>query len=135
LVMILLAIMDPLSLYYLPEIIELTGGVPEGTVFEMPPLTPSEIILVTLEQLNMFGVLIIALITMGTIAGEKNSGITEIILVKPVRYVHYVTSKWAAYLLLIWASLFIGMMANWYYTNLLFGDVSFVTVLQIISFF
>src|SRR5690625_2839028 len=83
-VMVLLTVMDPLSYYYLPEIIELTGGIPEGTVLEIPTLAPNEVVMMSIEQLNMFGVLVIALITMGTIAGERSSGITEILLVKPI---------------------------------------------------
>lgn len=134
-VMIFLTIMDPLSYYYLPEIIELTGGVPEGTILEIPPLAPNEVVMMSLEQLNMFGVLIITLITMGTIAGERNSGITEIILVKPIKYDQYVTAKWFSFLLLIWLALFIGLLANWYYTNLLFGDLDFAIMLQVICLY
>lgn len=134
-VMVLLTVMDPLSYYYLPEIIELTGGIPEGTVLEIPTLAPNEVVMMSIEQLNMFGVLVIALITMGTIAGERSSGITEILLVKPIRYDHYVIAKWCSFLLLIWLALFVGMIANWYYTNLLFGELNFVTMLQIVFFY
>ncbi|MDY0407538.1 hypothetical protein [Paracerasibacillus soli] len=35
LVFILLAIMDPISTYYLPQILEAVGGLPEGAVFEI----------------------------------------------------------------------------------------------------
>lgn len=135
LVMILLSIMDPLSYYYLPEIINLAGGVPEGTVIEIPAIPPEEVVMISLEQISMFGVLIIALVSMGTIAGERNSGITEIILVKPVRYHNYVIAKWTTFLLLVLASLFVGLFFNWYYTNLLFGDLSFTTFLQVWFFY
>lgn len=134
-VMMLLTMMDPISYYYLPEIIDLAGGVPEGTIIEIPDLAPREVITMSLEQLSMFGVIVIALISMGTIAGERNSGIAEIILVKPVRFSNYVTAKWAAWLLLVWFSLFLGMILNWYYVNLLFGSLSFTMVLQIIFFY
>src|SRR5690606_36497753 len=87
------------------------------------------------EQLNLFSVLVISLISMGTIASERNSGITEIILVKPIRYAHYVIAKWIAFLILIWFSLCLGMLANWYYVNLLFGDLNFTTILQIMFFY
>ncbi|HLR70809.1 MAG TPA: ABC transporter permease subunit [Pseudogracilibacillus sp.] len=89
----------------------------------------------SLEQLNIFGVLIIALISMGTIAGERQRGILEIILVKPVRYHNYVTAKWLSLTLLVWVALFLGMLVNWYYTNLLFGDMRFLTILQIVFFY
>lgn len=135
LVMVLLTIMDPISYYYLPEIINLAGGVPEGTVIEIPTLAAEEVVMMSLEQLSMFGVLIIALISMGTIAGERNSGITEIILVKPVRYHNYITAKWMTLLLLVWGSLALSMFLSWYYTNLLFGELPLLVLLKIIFFY
>lgn len=135
LVMIIVTIMDPLSLYFLPEIIELSGGIPEGAVIDFPTPKPEEVIMTTIEQLNMFGVLIVAFITMGTIAGEKQSGVTEMILVKPIRYSSYISTKWFTFFLLILLSLTLGMTMNWYYVNLLFGDVSFTVLMQIIFFY
>ncbi|HLR70808.1 MAG TPA: hypothetical protein VK085_05180 [Pseudogracilibacillus sp.] len=41
--MMLLTTMDPLSYYYLPEIIEMAGGVPEGAVIDIPSLAPTEV--------------------------------------------------------------------------------------------
>src|SRR5690625_2570125 len=134
-VMMVICSMDLISYYFLPEIINAVGGVPEGAVIEIPDLAPSEVITLSLEQLSLFGVIVIALITMGTIAGERTSGITEIILVKPVRYVNYVTSKWVVYVLLTTISLFIGMVMAWYYTNILYGSLSFMIVLKIILFY
>lgn len=135
LVIILITIMDPISYYYLPEIINLAGGVPEGTVIDIPTLAPEEVMMMSLEQLSMFGVLLLAFISMGTIAGEKNSGLTEVILAKPVRYFNYVTAKWTNLLLLVWAALAVSMLLSWYYTNLLFGELSFIVLLQIIFFY
>ncbi len=134
-VMMLLTMMDPLSYYYLPELINLAGGVPEGSIIEIPNLVPSEVMMMSLEQLSMFGVLIIALFTMSTIAGERQNGTTEIILVKPIKHHNYVTAKWTAYLLLAWVGLFLGMLMNWYYTNLLFGDLSFIMMLKVVLFY
>lgn len=134
-VIMLLTTMDPLSYYYLPEIIEFAGGVPEGAVIDIPELVPTEVMMMSLEQLSMFGVLIVALISMGTIAGERQRGITEIILVKPVRYHNYVTAKWTALALLVWVALFLGLLINWYYTNLLFGEMGFLTMLQTVFFY
>src|SRR5690625_7664512 len=73
-VMMALCTMDLVSYYYLPEIINAVGGVPEGAVIEIPEMAPSEVITLGLEQLSMFGVIVIALISMGTIAGERSNG-------------------------------------------------------------
>jgi|SRR5699024_9619374 len=74
LVFILLCLMDPLTYYFLPEIMDTVGNVPEGMQFELPDMTGPEVMMVSVEQLSLFGVLIIILIAMGTITGERKSG-------------------------------------------------------------
>ncbi|MFD2043391.1 ABC transporter permease [Ornithinibacillus salinisoli] len=135
LIIILLSILDPITSYYLPQIIDSVGGFPDGTVLELPDYAPPEVVLMSLGQLSSLGVLIIVLISMGTIAGEKKSGVSELILVKPVSYSNYITAKWTSLFVLVWISLFLGLLASWYYINLLFGDLSFVALLQITFFY
>lgn len=135
LVFILIAIMDPLSTYYLPKILEAVGGLPDGAVFEIPEVPASAALMMSLSEFSMFGVIVIVAITMGVIAGERKSGVAELILVKPVSYFTYITSKWGEKLLLIWTSYIIGMLFSWYYVNLLFGDISFGAFLQVLFFY
>ncbi|MUK88337.1 ABC transporter permease subunit [Ornithinibacillus sp. L9] len=135
LVIILLSIMDPITSYYLPQIIDSVGGLPEGSTLEMPEFAPPEVIMMSLSQLSSLGVLVLVLMSMGTIAGERKSGVTELILVKPVAYRNYITAKWVSLLMLVWISLFLGLLTSWYYINLLFGDLSFVELLQITFFY
>ncbi|MBP1970595.1 ABC-2 type transport system permease protein [Virgibacillus natechei] len=135
LVIILIAIIDPISNYYLPQIIESVGGMPEGASIDLPEFTPADVVMMSLGQLSSLGVLVIVLISMGIIAGERKSGVSELILVKPVSYQNYITAKWAALLVLVWGSLFLGMLASWYYTNILFGHLSLLAFLQIVFFY
>lgn len=135
LVIILLAIMDPISTYYLPQIIDSVGGLPDGTNIEMPTPLASEAVMMSLSQISSLGILVITLMSMGTIAGERSSGVSELILVKPISYFNYITSKWASLLLLTWISLGVGMIASWYYINLLFGKLSFTSLLLVILFY
>lgn len=135
LVIILIAIMDPMTHYYLPQMIEMTGGLPEGATLEIPKLSPIEAVMMSLGQLSSLGVLIVVLGSMGTIANERKSGLLELILVKPVKYSNYITAKWTAYLLLIWCALFLGLLTSWYYINILFGDLSFGSLLTIVFFY
>src|SRR5699024_4445018 len=135
LVTILLSIMDPITSYYLPQIIDAVGGMPEGTVFEVPDYAPQDVVLMSLSQLNSLGVLVLVLISMGTISGERKSGVSELILVKPVSYKNYITSKWVAYILLVWGSLFLGLCISWYYINVLFGSMVFLDILKVALFY
>ncbi|AIF42527.1 ABC transporter permease [Virgibacillus sp. SK37] len=135
LVMILIAIMDPISNYYLPQIIKSVGGLPEGAVLELPEFTPVEAIMMSLGQLSSLGVLIIVLISMGSIASEKKSGVIELILVKPVSYANYITAKWASLFVLIWTALFLSLVCSWYYINILFGSFSLLQLIQVTFFY
>lgn len=135
LVLILIAIMDSVTYYFLPEIMELSGGLPEGAVFEVPQLQAHESILLGLEALAFTGTLIIALISMGTIASERKSGVAEIILTKPIKAVNYITAKWTALVIISLLSLFVALVANWYYSNILFGEVAFTVILTTFFFY
>lgn len=75
LVMAILAVMDPITYYFLPEILELSGGLPEGAVFEIPELTANDSFLLGVESLNFMGVMLLLLISMGAIAAERKSGV------------------------------------------------------------
>ncbi|GAB3804092.1 ABC transporter permease [Virgibacillus kimchii] len=132
---ILLGMIDPLSNYYMPQIMESVGGMPEGTVIELPEFTPAEMMFMILGQLSSLGVLIIILVSMSTVAGERKSGVIELILVKPVSYQHYITAKWAALLALAWTSLIVSLTAGWYYTAILYGDLPVISLLKVIFFY
>ncbi len=120
-----LGAIDPLTAYYMPKIIDALGGLPEGTVIEIPLPSPGESLLMSVGQFDTLGVLIIALMLMGTVAGERKSGVAEMVLVKPVPVGFYISAKWAAAFILVWLSYFAGMLASWYYTGILFGWIPF----------
>jgi ABC-2 type transport system permease protein len=129
LVFILLGIMQPVSTYFMPVILEKAGSLPEGTVIEIPTPHGSEVLAQTLQQFGTLGVLIIVLVCMGTVSGERNSGTASLILVKPVSVLSFISSKWTAMLLLTWGALILGYFAAWYYTELLFDGVSFAKMI------
>ncbi|MCZ0702843.1 ABC-2 type transport system permease protein [Natronobacillus azotifigens] len=134
-VFIFLSIMDPLTTYYMPIILDSVGGLPEGAVFEIPELPAPEVLMMSLSEISMFGVLIIILLTMGTIAGERKSGIAELVLVKPVKYPIYITAKWLAKIKLFLTAFIIGMLVSWYYVNLLFDTIPFTDWLLTVIFY
>ncbi|MEH7441508.1 ABC transporter permease [Bacillus sp. JJ1122] len=122
---ILLGVMDPLTTYYMPQILDSVGGLPEGAVIEIPKPSANEVFIMSLGEYQTLGILIIALSTMGMVAGERKSGVAQLILVKPVSYFSYISSKWASAMLLITLSLFLGLLASWYYTGVLYEFIPF----------
>lgn len=134
LVLILLAVMDPITMYYMPVLLDSVGGLPEGAVFEMPTPSTTEVMMMTISQLNSIGLVVIVLMAMGTIANERKSGVLELTLVKPVSITNYITAKWTSLVAIVSTSLFVALLAAWYYINLLFGHVSFSQMILIFLF-
>ncbi|WP_066190077.1 ABC transporter permease [Gracilibacillus timonensis] len=134
-VFIVLSIMDPITTYYLPIILEKVGGMPEGATFEMPDVLPVDAFMMSLSQLSMFGVLIAILLTLSTVSGERKSGVLELILVKPVKTINYLGAKWLAKIFVFAIATIIGLLISWYYVDLLFGALSLLYTILAICFF
>ncbi|MGE8204213.1 ABC transporter permease subunit [Heyndrickxia sp. NPDC080065] len=127
LLFILLGLIQPITTYYMPKIIDSLGDLPEGSVIEIPPPSASDVLFGTVSQyFNMIGILVIVLAFMSSIPGERKNGSAALVLVKPVSFRSYVLAKWTSALLIVWVSYILGMFANWYYTYQLFAliDVS-----------
>ncbi|OCA81561.1 ABC transporter permease [Bacillus sp. FJAT-27225] len=120
---ILLGVQEPLISYYMEDILNTVGGLPEGAEISIPVPSAPEVLIASMSQYNTLGILIIVLVSMSLISGERKSGTAAMILVKPVSHASFITAKWAGTLLLVWVSLLIGFIASWYYTGLLFDWV------------
>ncbi|MGM0854299.1 MAG: ABC transporter permease [Bacillota bacterium] len=129
-VFILFGLTEPLTAFYLPDIINSVGDLPEGTVISVPTPSSEEVLLSTISKFSTFGVLIIVLGFMGMIAGERNSGNAVMVLVKPVSYAAYIYSKWMAAFVLVWVSYGLGMISSWYYIHVLFKGIDFTVFVQ-----
>lgn len=123
LVFVALGMMQPAATYYMPQLIDSLGGLPEGAVIEIPTPSPGGVLAESLGQFNTIGILVLVLGSMGMVANERNSGAAALLLVKPVSFGAYVSAKWAAYTLLMLASVGLGQIAAWYYTMVLFDAV------------
>lgn len=127
---ILLGLLQPITSYYMPEILKNASDLPEGTVIKIPLPSSGEVLTQTLGQFNQMGILILVLAFMGIVSAERRSGMVKMILVKPVSYTSYITAKWFSALLLSFGAVFLGMLAAWYYTELLIDDFPFITLLK-----
>ncbi|WP_028609452.1 ABC transporter permease [Paenibacillus harenae] len=123
LVFVLLGVMQPVTMFYMPLLLEKAGNMPEGSVIDIPLPTGTEVLAQTLQQFGTLGILVLVLTAMSTVSGERNSGAASLILVKPVSPFAYIGSKWTSMLLLAWGALSAGYLAAWYYTELLIGEV------------
>lgn len=134
-VFILLAIMDPITTYFLPVILENVGGMPEGMTFDIPAVPASEAFGLSLSELSMFGVLITILLTASSISQERQTGISELLLVKPINASQYIGSKALAKIVLFTGALIISLLFSWYYVTILFGSLSVIYMILAIIFY
>lgn len=123
LVFVLFGITEPLMNHFLPQILNAVGNMPEGAVFQLPEFTPEQIVMSTISQYQFIGMLVIILGFTGIIARERKNGSATLLYVRPISYSSYVYSKLAMMCILVIGSVIIGLLANLYYTYVLFGAV------------
>lgn len=129
LIFILIGIMNPISTYYLPQLLE-SSGLTKEMVEAISNPSGADVMLKALSQYSTLGILILVLSFMGSIASERVSGSAIMVLVKPVPYLAYITAKWVAMLTLTTVSFITGYLATWYYTGILIGHVAFTQIWQ-----
>ncbi|GAF23205.1 MULTISPECIES: ABC transporter permease [Shouchella] len=125
---VILGMMQPLTLYYMEDMLVLLGGLPEGANFAMPTLTAEEVVVNTLNQFSQIGMFAIVLSFMSTYTNERKTGEALLILVKPVTHWSYWLSKWVVALALVIGSFIAGLLAALYYISLLYGSISFSSI-------
>ena len=123
LVFIFFGLSEPLTSYYLPQILEAVGNLPEGAAFPLPDFTPAQVIMATMGQYQFIGMLVLVLGFAGTISRERKNGTGTLLYVRPISYLSYFLSKWKVIGTIALLSVWLGLLTTWYYTELLFGNV------------
>ncbi len=132
-IFILLGITEPVVNYFLPQILESSGGLPEGTVFELPTPPPEQIMMAVMEQFQTIGIVVLILAYMGTIAGERKSGTATLLYVRPLSFPSYFLSKLVMAAIVSLIGVWLGFLAGYYYTLLFFGNLEVVKLIQMVG--
>lgn len=127
-VFLLLGIMQPVSTYYLPEILTMAGEVPPeaAALFTVP--SAESVLASALSQFSVIGLLVLVLAGMNTVAGERATGTAELVLARSVSTIPMMAAKWAAMMTLVAASFALGLGGAAYYTHLLIGPLEWGAV-------
>ncbi|MDT8858764.1 ABC transporter permease [Alkalihalobacillus sp. MEB130] len=128
-VLIIIGISQPLTSYYMPQILEAAGNLPDGAVIDIPTPTGEEVLIGVMSQYGTIGTLLFVLATMGVISQERQNGSLMLVMVRPVSAFQYIASKFASQLVILLAALISSYVLAWYYTNLLFTSVSWTLML------
>ena len=115
---------SPLLAYFMPEIFKSIEG---AEMFKDLIPVPSVVDAMTqyLKNISQFGFLIAILVGMGSVASEKEKGITEMILHKPLPRWAFILSKFTAQSLVYVAAFLIAEILAYVYILVLFEPISF----------
>ena len=129
-VLMIIGISQPLTSYYMPQILDMAGNLPEGASITIPTPSGEEVLSGALSQYGTIGTLLFVLATMNVIAQERQNGSITLVMVRPVNEWQYLGSKTVAQLALLLLSLILSYSLTWYYTNLLFSPVDWTIFLS-----
>jgi ABC-2 type transport system permease protein len=114
----LFGLLSPVVARYTREIVEAVGGGQFGGMIPEP--TVADAVIQLTKNVGQFGVIIAILVTMGTVAAEKERGTAAFILTKPVTRAAFVVAKVAAIGTLLALALAASGALAWVYTAILF---------------
>lgn len=124
-VFLLLGLMQPITMYYLPVILKELGGV-EGILIDPTMARPegSEVLASTLSsQFDQLGIIILVVAVMTVVQAEKANGMLAFILTRPVSVSSYIGSKIITHYLLAVFCIAIGYAVSYGYATYLFTSV------------
>lgn len=117
-VLLFFGLTSPLLAKFTPEMMKLLPM--NGISIQMPPPTVNDAIGQYIKNMAQFGILLAILLTMGTVAQEKDKGTAAMMLVKPLPRGTFITAKYLALAAMFALTLLLAGLASYYYTLLLF---------------
>jgi ABC-2 type transport system permease protein len=126
---LVLGIVAPLTARFLPDIIRTLA--PAGFVVDIPEMGVADVLDQLLKNLTQFGALAAILVTMGSVANERERGTAAFVLAKPVTRVAFLTAKVVAIGLIFAIAIALAVGGAWVYTGVLFGPVDLVPWLKL----
>ncbi|MGN7479145.1 ABC transporter permease [Solibacillus silvestris] len=126
LVFMLLGISDPLMNYYVEDILNAVGNMPEGFTMMMPELQPADLLIASTGQFQTIGLLVLIVAYIGTFSRERQNGTATLVYVRPISFTALFFSKWIVAGTVAVISAIAGYAGSMYYTALLYGTVDWM---------
>ncbi|KOP31423.1 membrane protein [Exiguobacterium sp. BMC-KP] len=136
-VFIILGMTQPLLNKYMDVILKNVGGADGITLDPNRPIpSSSEIFISTISgQFNQIGLIILIISFMGMIATDRNNGMQDFILTRPVTVPSYILSKMTSHWLISMFCIMVGALTSYYYTIYFFGALSFLGFLGFLLYY
>ena len=115
---LVLGITAPVLIRFLPDIIK--SFAPAGINVDVPDLGISDVLDQLLKNLIQFGALAAILVTMGSVASEKERGTAAFVLAKPVTRTAFLGAKVVSIGMIFAVATALAVAGAWVYTGLLY---------------
>lgn len=133
LLFIVLGIMDPLTNYFMEDILGAVGNLPEGFMLTMPELHPIDVLSASTSQFQSIGLVVLVATMASAISRERQNGMATLLYVRPISFTALFMSKWAVASLLGIVSGVAGYAGSLYYTTLLYGSVEYGAFMKMLG--
>jgi ABC-2 type transport system permease protein len=120
-IFLLFGLASPVLAKYTPDIIKLAAS---SIDIHVPTPTIKDAVAGLIKNLSQVGVLTAILLTMGSVAGEKESGTAAFVLVKPVSRFSFLAAKFSGLTMTMAAAVTVCGLAAYLYIDLLFAPLS-----------
>jgi ABC-2 type transport system permease protein len=119
---VITGLQGPVIAKILPDIIKNAGGSMKGMQIIIPKQTSLDAILSFFNSMATMPALIMILLAMGSIAGERERGTLVFMLTKPVSRTSVILTKYFTYLAVVVGATLLSALVSGYYTILLFDS-------------
>ena len=115
---VVLGILSAVVTRYLPELVRVFA--PQDFEIGLPAMGVADVVDQFLKNVVQLGALAGVLMTMGTVAGEKERGTAALVLAKPVSRAGFLWAKFVALGMVFGLATVLAVVGAWLYTALLF---------------
>jgi ABC-2 type transport system permease protein len=119
-VLVVFGLISPLLAKLTPELLKAIPNMPPALALAIPAPTLADAVSQYVKNMSQFGILLALLMSMGSVAQEKERGTAAMMLTRQVSRETFLLAKFTALALIFAASLVLAALGCWYYTLLLF---------------
>ena len=132
LVFISIGVSDPLTNYYMKDILAAVGNMPEGFEMMFPELKPADLLAASTGQFQLVGLIVLVAVFVGSISRERQNGTATLLYVRPISATAIFMSKWVAASIVGILSALLGYAGSMYYISILYGTVDATSFIAMI---
>jgi ABC-2 type transport system permease protein len=130
-VLVVFGLISPLLAKLTPELLKAIPNIPPELALAIPAPTLADAAAQYVKNMSQFGILLALLMSMGSVAQEKERGTAAMMLVRPVSRETFLLAKFTALALIFAASLMLAALGCWYYAFLLFQSLDWIPFLAL----